>query len=62
MTLNLPPKVRVAIYAFFGVGSIVMTYLKAINVVGENEMSLWIALSSFGSGLAALNVDVQEKK
>ena len=60
MTLNLPSKVRLGVYVFFGVGSIAITYLRAANIVGDNEVTAWVALTVFGNGLAALNVDTSK--
>lgn len=53
---NLPPKVRFAIYVLLGLGGIVATYLSAINVIGQNELTAWSAFSVFVGGLAAVNV------
>ncbi len=55
MSINLPDKVRAAIYVVLGIGGIVMVYLSSIGVVGQNELTAWAGLSSFVGGLAALN-------
>jgi hypothetical protein len=57
MNINLPAKARFAVYAFLGIGSIVVTYLSAVGVIGQAEVTAWTALATFGSGLAALNVN-----
>lgn len=54
-SINLPTNVRFAIYVFLGLGGIVMTYLSATGVVGQNEMTAWSAFSVFVGGLAAVN-------
>lgn len=56
MRVNLPPKVRFAIYVFNGVGSIGVMYLVAKNLIGDAEVGAWTALSAFTSTMAALNV------
>lgn len=56
MRINLPSKVRFAIYVFNGVGSIVVAYLVAKNYIGDPEAVAWTALSAFTSTMAALNV------
>lgn len=54
MEINLPLRVRFAIYVVFSVGSIVMTYLATVGVVHEPEMAAWTALTVFATGLAAV--------
>lgn len=55
MKINLPTKVRFGIYVLTGVGSLVMAYLSTTGVIGAAELELWVGLSAFASGLAALN-------
>jgi len=62
MQYNLPTKLRFAIYLFFGVGSILVTYLSTVGVIGTAEVTAWVALSTFGSGLAALNTNVSKEQ
>ena len=52
-------KVRKAIYVGTGIGDIVMVYLVATGIAGTNESALWIALSAFIKGLAALNTSTE---
>lgn len=61
MTVNLPAKVRLAVYVFVGIGGIVMTYLSSVGVVGQNELTAWSALSVFVGGLAAFNTPVNKE-
>lgn len=56
MTLNLPPKVRAAIYAANVMGSPIMAYLLARGVIGTLEVGLWAAEMSAVFLLAGLNV------
>lgn len=56
MRLNLPSKVRFAIYVFNGIGSIAVVYLTAKGLIGDPEVAAWTALSAFTSTMAALNV------
>lgn len=60
MQLNLPPKVRFAIYVATGIGDILVAYLLTVNVLGTAEAALWVSLSAFVKGLAALNTDTEE--
>ena len=59
MKVNLPAKVRLALYVVLGIGGIVMTYLSSVGVVGQNEMTAWSAFSIFVGGLAAVNTPVK---
>ena len=56
MTVNLPPKLRLSLYIATGVLSPVVAYLLAKGLIGQLEMSLWLAEVSFISLLAAFNV------
>ena len=56
MRINLPDKIRFAIYLFNGVGSIVVVYLLTKGSIGEAELTAWTALSAFTSTMAGLNV------
>lgn len=57
MTLNVPYKVRAALYVFTAVGSPVMAYLLAKGFVGELEMVLWSAEVTAVAALAAFNTE-----
>ena len=62
MTLNLPYKVRLALYVLTAVGTPVIAYLFAKEVIGELEVQLWAAEVSVVSILAALNVTPSEEE
>lgn len=57
MNINLPSRVRFAIYIFNGLGSIVVVYLAAKGIIGDAETVAFGAFNVFTSGLAALNVE-----
>lgn len=59
MTINLPPKVRLAIYVLAGVGQIIIAYAKVKGYIGQDEVNLFAALSVFAFSLAAINVDTK---
>lgn len=54
-TLNPPPQVRLGVYIATAVGSAVVAYLVAKGVIGDAEVTLWVALSGLANGLAAVN-------
>lgn len=56
MTVNLPYKVRAALYIINAVGSPVMAYLLAKAVIGTLEVGLWAAEMTAVFALAGLNV------
>lgn len=56
MSINLPPKVRIAIYVLTGILQPIAVYLLATGVIGELEMALFAAETTFAAGLAAINV------
>lgn len=60
MNINLPPKLRLAIYITNGIGSIIVIYLATKGIVGDPETVAWASYSLFTSGLAGYNVDVKE--
>lgn len=53
MTITIPAKVRQALYIFTAVGTPVVTYLLAKEVIGELEMALWSAEVLVVGSLAA---------
>lgn len=59
-TINLPPKLRIALYALIALGSPVMVYLDARHIIGQLEMNLWLAEAAVVSTMAALNVSKKE--
>jgi len=60
MNINLPSKVRAILYVFTALGSIVMTYLAATQIVGSNEVAAWTAFTAFIAGLARINITPEE--
>ncbi len=56
MTINLPYKIRAAVYVGSGVLSLLVGYLKVKGIIGDPEVALWASISAFANGLAALNV------
>ena len=61
MKLNLPTKVRAALYVLFTLAAPVVTYLSVTGVLGENEVVLFTALSTAVFGMAALNTNTDEE-
>lgn len=61
MKLNLSSKVRASIYVLFTVAAPVVAYLTAVDVIGENEVVLFTALSTAVFALAGLNTDTSEE-
>ena len=55
MTLNVPYKVRATLYVLTAIGSPVIAYLAARDIVGELEVALWSAEVTIVSALAAFN-------
>ena len=55
MTLNVPYKVRAALYVLTAIGSPIIAYLAARDIVGELEVALWSAEVTIVSALAAFN-------
>lgn len=55
MSVNLPANVRAIIYVILAVGSPIVLYLQVTNVIGENEVNLWLALSAAVGALAKFN-------
>ena len=55
MTLNVPYKVRATLYVLTAIGSPVIAYLAARDIVGELEVALWSAEVAIVSALAAFN-------
>jgi hypothetical protein len=56
MSINLPTKVRAAIYIIMGVASPVVAYLSINGIISEPEVALYASIMTFVSGLAAINV------
>lgn len=56
MNLNVPYKVRAALYVLTALGTPVVAYLKAKHLIGDLEMNLWAAEVAVVNVLAAFNV------
>ena len=56
MNINLPPKVRQALYILTVIGTPVVVYLASKGYIGDLEVVLWTAEVSAVSALAAFNV------
>jgi hypothetical protein len=56
MQLNLPPKVRKAIYIAVVMGSAVMIPLDQFDAIPDVVMAVWVSVSGAASLLAAFNV------
>ena len=56
MQVNLPPKVRAALYIITVVGTPIITVLVSQNVVGDLWGQLWAAFVTGVGALAAFNV------
>jgi len=55
MTINLPAKLRLAIYIAFGIGNLVSVYLINKAYIGVDEVTLYNSIGAFVFGLAGLN-------
>lgn len=60
MKLNVPSKLRAAIYVAFSLAAPVVTYLTVSGFMGSNEVALFTGLSTVVFALAGLNTDTQE--
>lgn len=56
MTFNPPYKVRAALYVLTAIGTPIVAYLFAKDVIGELEVTLWAAEVTVVNAMAALNV------
>ena len=55
MTFNVPYKVRAALYVLTAVGTPIIAYLFAKDIIGELETVLWSAEVTVVAALAAFN-------
>lgn len=63
MTLNVPYKIRGAIYVFTALGTPLIAYLFAKEFIGELEVTLWSGLVAAVNAMAAINtVPVGDEK
>ena len=61
MQLNIPSKVRAALYIFTALGTPVVAYLNAKGYIAALEVALWSGEVAIISAMAALNTPVQNK-
>ncbi|MBU2693866.1 hypothetical protein [Pimelobacter sp. 30-1] len=55
MTINLPARIRRALYVLTAAGTPVVAYLQVKGLIGEPEMVLWAAEVTVVSALAGLH-------
>ena len=55
MTINVPYRIRAALYILTAIGTPVIAYLFAKDILGELEVALWSAEVTVVSALAAFN-------
>jgi hypothetical protein len=56
MTINLPTKVRQAIYIVSGITSPLVAYLSVTGSISEPQVALYASIMTFVTGLAVVNV------
>lgn len=56
MSINLPSQVRAALYVITALGSPIVAYLAAKEIIGDVEVSFWSALTTAVAALAAYNL------
>lgn len=61
MRINLPDRVRAALYVLTALGTPVIAYLFAKDIIGELEVTLWAAEVAVVNAMAALNVTTSDK-
>lgn len=61
MNINLPSKVRQALYVFTAVGTPVVGYLLVKDIIGDAEVALWGAEVTVISVMAAFNTDTSSE-
>lgn len=59
MQVNLPPRVRLALYVLTALGTPVAAYLFAKEIIGELELALWSAEVAVVTAMAAFNTKVK---
>jgi hypothetical protein len=59
--LNLPPKVRAAIYVTVVLGTALLVPLHTAHAVSDLVMNVWTSLSGAASLLAVVNVNLGKK-
>ena len=61
MRINLPPRVRMAIYIITALSAPVVAYLSDQKHIGQAEVNLWAGLVAAVTAMAGLNVSEQAK-
>lgn len=61
MNINLPSKVRAAIYIVVVLGTAAIVPLHSAGNVSDLVLAVWTSVSGAASGLAALNVTPDEQ-
>ena len=56
MKVNVPPKVRAALYIITSIGSPIMAYLLTVGIIDEPAMVLWAAEVTVVAALAGFNL------
>lgn len=56
MDLHINRNVRAALYVGIVIGTPVITYLHSAQIIGNNEVGLWNALTMAVAAMAALNL------
>ena len=56
MTLQIPHRIRTAIYILTALGTPLVAYLASRGIIGDLEVALWSAEVSAASAMAVLNV------
>lgn len=60
MKITVPASVRITLYVLTLLGAPVVVYLRARNIIGDLELTLWAAEVSAVSALAAFHVPPAE--
>lgn len=60
MKINLSPAIRVTLYVLTLLGAPVVVYLRARDIIGDLELTLWGAEVTAVSALAAFNVPTSD--
>lgn len=62
MIFNVPYKVRAGLYALTAIGTPVIAYLFAKEIIGELEVTLWAAEVSVVTAMAGFNTRPSEEE
>lgn len=56
MTVNIPEKVRIALYVLTALSAPAIAYLNTTGVIGEDEVNLYFAYVTVIAAMAGFNV------